>query len=60
MSRDKLEGFLIGLAAGVLLGAFIEVRQEDGKHVPTVDTADWELDGVSVLRAAAGAEPTRH
>jgi hypothetical protein len=27
MTRDKLEGFLIGLGAGILVGAYFELRE---------------------------------
>ena len=43
MSRDKLEGLMIGLGAGVLVAAFMKMSEEPAKH------ADEAID--------AGSEP---
>ena len=32
MSRDKLEGLMIGIGAGVLVAAFIKLSEEPAKH----------------------------
>jgi hypothetical protein len=32
MSRDKLEGLMIGLGAGVLVAAFMKFNEEPAKH----------------------------
>ncbi len=47
MSRDKIEGFLIGLGAGVLFGSFVKLREEPGKHA-----ADGQEDAAEALAAA--------
>jgi hypothetical protein len=32
MSRDKIEGLMIGLGAGVLVAAFMKLSEEPAKH----------------------------
>jgi hypothetical protein len=39
MSREKVDGVLIGVGAGVLLAAFLEFREEPGASVRDGDDA---------------------
>jgi hypothetical protein len=42
MSRDKLQGLLIGLGAGVLVGAFMKVSEETAQHAAESIDAEHE------------------
>ena len=46
MSRDKIEGLMIGLGAGVLVAAFMKLSEQPAKHAD--EAIDAGPDPVSV------------